>query len=351
MAFFSGDSRTTPLVDSEMSEAMRRRLGELIGLGWGALALLLGLCLASYDINDPSHFSATGAPPSNLLGRAGAIIADPMMRAFGVASWGLVVFLGVWAVRFLFHLGERRLTRRSMIAPLAFVIGTVFASTHAPWTGWQLSSGLGGFVGDTVVVSLIGLLPMDPTPALQALSLGFGAALAAAAAAALGVTAREAWLIARWMARSLVQVLRQCLRTAAGSLGALVARYRAWRTRPRSERMAPAEPTGSWKQRMLKASRRRGEPPMTRAAAAAHDDGDDGAGGGAQDQDAALNSAIRALTGIAGEPEAPDPAPEPDPKPVAAAPPATPVSRRKARPARISRRAAREQQPMLFESL
>ncbi len=218
MAFFSGDSRTTPLVDSEMSEAMRRRLGELIGLGWGALAVLLGVCLASYDINDPSHFSSTGAPPSNWLGRAGAIVADPTMRAFGAASWGLVAFFGVWSVRFLLHLGERRLARRSLIAPLAFVIGTVFASTHAPWQSWQLSSGLGGFVGDTVVVSLIGLLPMGPTPALQSLSVGFGAGLIAAAGTALGVTAREAWLIARWMMRSLLQVTRQCLHGIAASL-------------------------------------------------------------------------------------------------------------------------------------
>ena len=111
MAFFSGDSRATPLVDSEMSEAMRRRLSELIGLGWLALAVLLGLCLASYDINDSSHFSSTSAPPANWLGRVGAILADPMMRAFGAASWGLVIYLGVWAGRFLFHLGERRLTR------------------------------------------------------------------------------------------------------------------------------------------------------------------------------------------------------------------------------------------------
>ncbi len=361
MAFFSGDSRATPLVDSEMSEAMRRRLGELIGLGWGALAVLLGLCLASYDLNDPSHFSSTGEPPSNWLGRAGAIVADPMMRAFGAASWGLVVFFGVWALRFLFHLGERRLTRRSLIAPLAFVLGTVFASTHAPWDSWQLSSGLGGFVGDTVVVSLIGILPMSPTTALQSLSLGFGAGLIAAAAAALGVTAREAWLIIRWMARSLLQVTRQCLRGLIVLLRALVARYRAWRARPRSERMAPAEPTGSWKQRMLESKRRRGEPPMSRAAAGSHDDTSDEGGDedGQDEQDRALNSAIRALTGIAGEPEAPAPAPNrrPKPTPVAAAaaptpvPARSPVAQRPARPARISRRATREQQPMLFESL
>ncbi len=361
MAFFSGE-RATPLVDSEMSEAMRRRLGELTGLGWAALAIALGVCLASYDINDSSHFSSTAAPPSNWLGRVGAILADPMMRAFGAASWGLVVFLGAWSVRFLFHLGERRLVRRLLIAPLAFLIGTFFASTHAPWDSWQLSSGLGGFVGDTVVVSLIGILPMGATAALQSLSVVFGASLTAAAGAALGITAPEAWSIARWMSRSLLQTVRQCLSGLGGLLRALVAKYRAWRTRPRSERMAPAEPTGSWKQRILAAKRTpRGEPPMTRDGAdddhadAYDDDGEDNHSGATR-QDQALNSAIRALTGIVGEPETP--APRSRPKPVAVAPVAvatgaarSPVAQRKARPAKMSRRATREQEPMLFESL
>jgi S-DNA-T family DNA segregation ATPase FtsK/SpoIIIE len=264
----------------------------------------------------------------------------------------------LWAFRFLFHLGERRLTRRSLIAPLAFVLGTVFASTHAPWQSWQLSSGLGGFVGDTVVVALIGILPTGPTAALQSLSVVFGAGLIASAGAALGVTAPEAWFITRWMARSLLQVTRQCLRGLNRLLRALVAKYRAWRARPRSERMAPAEPTGSWKQRMLASKRGRGEPPMSRAAAAGSDDSDED---GLDEQGQALNSAIRALTGIAGEPEAATPARRQKPVPAAPAadaaavsgadPARSPVAQRPARPAKISRRAAREQQPMLFESL
>jgi S-DNA-T family DNA segregation ATPase FtsK/SpoIIIE len=355
MAFFSGESRATPLVDSEMSEAMRRRLSELIGLGWAALAVLLGVCLASYDINDSSHFSSTAAPPANLLGRIGALLADPIMRAFGAASWGLVVFLGVWAGRFLLHLGERRLTRRALFAPVAILVGTIFASTHAPWDGWQLSSGLGGFVGDTVVVSLIGILPMGATAALQSLSVVFGIGLVAAAGAALGLTAREGWRIFLWMARSFLQVIRQLMQGFFGLLRALVARYRAWRARPRSERMAPAEPTGSWRDRMAAAKRRIGEPPMTRDAAVEYDEDDRAVYDDPTGQDQALNSAIRALTGVAGEPEEPAPR-RPRPRPVPAAAPGaeparSPVAPRPARPAKMSRRAAREQEPMLFESL
>jgi S-DNA-T family DNA segregation ATPase FtsK/SpoIIIE len=360
MAFFSGESRGTPLVDSEMSEAMRRRLGEFIGLGWGAIAVLLALLLASYDAGDPSHFSATPEPPANWLGRIGAILADPLMRSLGAVSWGFVLFFGVWGARFLLHLGEGRLARRVGLLVPAMILGMVFASTHAPWDGWQLAPGpgLGGFVGDTVVVALIGLLPMGPDVALQALSLLTGVGTLICAGAALGVTRPEAWTITRWLWRSLVVVLGQLSRGAAASVRAALARWRAARTRPRSERLAPAEPTGSWRERMEK-MRNRGEPPLTRPASAAdwtaarNGTGAEDYGGGGPGSD--LNQAIRALTGIPAEREDPArPAPrhprlvevEPDP-------PAGrgPVSQHQPGPQKISRRAAREQQPMLFESL
>jgi len=210
MAFFSGESRGTPLVDSEMSEAMRRRLSEVIGVGWSVLAVALAMLLFSYDVNDPSHFSATPAPPSNWLGRIGAILADPLMRSMGIASWGLVFFLGVWGLRFLLHRGEGRLTRRAPMLLPAMLLGMVFASTHAPWDSWQLSAGpgLGGFIGDTVVVSLIGLVPLAPNQTLQLLSLGTGIGTAFFAGAALGVTRPEAVAILRWLWTSLSIALR-----------------------------------------------------------------------------------------------------------------------------------------------
>jgi S-DNA-T family DNA segregation ATPase FtsK/SpoIIIE len=270
MAFFSGESRGTPLVDSEMSEAMRRRLGEVIGVCWSALAIALAMLLFSYDANDPSHFSATPAPPSNWLGRIGAIVADPLMRSMGIASWGLVWFLGVWGIRFLLHRGEGRLTRRAPMLVPATVLGMVFASTHAPWDSWQLASGpgLGGFVGDTVVVSLIGLLPLPPNQVLQLLSLGTGIGTAIFAGAALGVTRPEAVSILRWLWASLAIVLYQVSHSVRIRTAAAIARWRAARAVPRSERMAPAKPTGSWKERIEK-MRSRSDPPVFSKAALA----------------------------------------------------------------------------------
>ncbi|MDH3667257.1 MAG: DNA translocase FtsK [Paracoccaceae bacterium] len=359
MAFFSGDSRSTPLVDSEMSEAMRRRLHELIGIGWGALAILLALCLASYDVDDPSRFSATGEPPSNWLGRPGAIIADPMMRAFGLASWAIVIFLGVWAVRFLMHLGEFRLTGRVIAFPVAFFAAMIFASAHAPGASWQLSSGLGGFIGDTIVVSLIGLLPMEPNGVLVFISVVFGLAMAVAGAVSLGMTAPEAKAIARWMLRSLTRAALTIFGLIMSQSAAAIAKVKEHRTQPRSERMEPAVPTGSWRDRFAEVRARRARTKSGGAAPRADGIDFEKDTGPVDDGPLGVQQAIRSLTGLSAgsDEEASTPASPGGPKLAAsggvavgeepAAPVATPAAKRQ----KMSRRAAREREPMLFESM
>ncbi|HSF95360.1 MAG TPA: DNA translocase FtsK, partial [Thermohalobaculum sp.] len=301
---------------------------------------------------------------------------------FGVASWGLVVFLMVWAGRFITHLGERRLPRRApMLAP-AIVLGMIFASTHGPWEGWQLSSGLGGFIGDTVVVSMVGVLPMSPTATVQAISLVTGLATLGFAGSAFGITALESRVLFFWILRSFLLALAQLIGFGHIALRAGYNRVRDMLRKPRSERLEPAEPTGSWKtragklgaklapsgsgdepaaaksgeswrDRMARLRNRGTEPPMTRVSGAEEewDDEDDGAG-------VDMARAIRARTGLPDDGED-DEASGARPRPrhlraVASEQderPASPVSQPPAKPQKMSRRAAREQEPMLFESM
>ncbi|MEM1345115.1 MAG: DNA translocase FtsK 4TM domain-containing protein, partial [Pseudomonadota bacterium] len=77
MALFFGEGSMLPLAGSEIREALTRRLVELWGVGFLVVGLLLGLALISYDVGDPSHFSASGVAPRNWLGWVGAVVADP----------------------------------------------------------------------------------------------------------------------------------------------------------------------------------------------------------------------------------------------------------------------------------
>jgi S-DNA-T family DNA segregation ATPase FtsK/SpoIIIE len=259
MALFFGDGAKTPLMDESMTAAMRRRISELWGIGLAALALLLAICLWSYDVGDPSPFSATSQPAMNWLGEPGAWIADTLIRHIGLGAWALVLLLAVWAARFLFHIGEYRIWARLIPIVPALTLTPIFASTHAVFDSWPLSrTGLGGMLGDAGARTMMELLPLPDITALVVLSLGLGALLIFIGGSALGFTPGEVRSLITWMAQSLGIVSRRTIQTGAraGSSGMRSARQaiRDWKSRPRSETMAPAEPTGNWRSRLPKMS-------------------------------------------------------------------------------------------------
>ena len=109
MALFQNETVRTPLLDETMSAAVRKRVAELMGLGFLALAALLSAMLWSYNLGDPSLFSATSQPAMNWLGTPGAMISDTLIRHIGLGAWAPVLFLAVWGLRFTLHIGEERI--------------------------------------------------------------------------------------------------------------------------------------------------------------------------------------------------------------------------------------------------
>src|SRR5207245_7126153 len=93
------------------------RANEIIAIALMALALLLGLCLASYNPNDPS-WNAAGEPTAhNWIGAIGANVAAALFQAIGLAA-GLLPFL-------LFMAAWRRFRSRSINAPALRLTGLV----------------------------------------------------------------------------------------------------------------------------------------------------------------------------------------------------------------------------------
>ncbi|MFC7475406.1 DNA translocase FtsK 4TM domain-containing protein [Dankookia sp. GCM10030260] len=85
--------------------AMRRRLFEVLGLACGLAGLALLVALASYDPTDPSLNTATTRRAANLVGPAGAVLADLLLQGFGWAAALPGVALLAWAWRLATHRG------------------------------------------------------------------------------------------------------------------------------------------------------------------------------------------------------------------------------------------------------
>ncbi|MEM1278124.1 MAG: DNA translocase FtsK 4TM domain-containing protein, partial [Pseudomonadota bacterium] len=166
MAMLTGEN-TVPLMDARTSEAMQRRIAELIGLALVALASATGLALRSYNLQDPSLMNATASAPTNLFGMPGAIYADAAMQFIGLAGWTLTILLAIWGLRCLAHSGVARIWARLPVIPVAVMVSAVFASTHAPAPAWELDVGLGGLLGDRAASAIIAEIPLPADQALM----------------------------------------------------------------------------------------------------------------------------------------------------------------------------------------
>jgi len=188
-----------PLLDSKMAEAIEKRGKELIGIALVIVALAAAAMVASYNPNDPSWLSATDAPVQNWMGGIGAAIAAPLFMIIGWGSWGIAAALLAWGLRFALHFGADRAIGRLIFAPIWLALLSVYASTLVPGETWTHSFGLGGLFGDTVLGSLLGLLPVGASFGLKVLSLILGAAMIAFGAFILGFTRPELRYIGRFL--------------------------------------------------------------------------------------------------------------------------------------------------------
>ncbi|MEK6335298.1 MAG: DNA translocase FtsK 4TM domain-containing protein [Acidobacteriota bacterium] len=105
-------------IDVEVEPATRNtRANEIVAIALIAFALLLGLCLASYNPNDPSWNAAGETAARNWIGAVGANVAAALFQTIGLAAYLLpLLFLAAaW----------RRFRSRRINAPISRIVGLI----------------------------------------------------------------------------------------------------------------------------------------------------------------------------------------------------------------------------------
>ncbi|PZQ14440.1 MAG: cell division protein FtsK [Ancylobacter novellus] len=179
--------QTVSVLPDGLRAVLIRRTVELGGLALVGFAALAGVALATWSAQDPSFSHATDGEARNMLGAAGAVVADLLTQAFGLAAAAFVLPIGVW--------GWRLMTQRPITAekvklvswPLAAILLAGVAGLLPAPSSWPLPAGLGGVLGDlfAVIADAVGLVGSARVPAAAALGL----AGLVAFAFALGVVA------------------------------------------------------------------------------------------------------------------------------------------------------------------
>ncbi|MBZ0122328.1 MAG: DNA translocase FtsK 4TM domain-containing protein, partial [Roseovarius sp.] len=163
-----------PLLDRSMAEAIEKRGKELAGLILLAAAAAMTAAILSYHPDDPSWMSATDAPIHNWAGHVGASAAATVFMILGWGGLGLPALIGAWGLRLVVHRGEGRAIGRLVFAPIWPALLSLYAATLTPGADWSAahSYGLGGLFGDTVLATLLNLLPFDPELGLKLMAVG-----------------------------------------------------------------------------------------------------------------------------------------------------------------------------------
>jgi S-DNA-T family DNA segregation ATPase FtsK/SpoIIIE len=129
-----------------------RRAAELAGLAIVTFTVGMVLALLSWSVLDASFSHATSGPVRNWLGWRGAIAADLTMQVVGLAAIPALMPLGFWGWRLIKARRLERFQTRAILWLAGIIASAGLASMLPPTSRWPLPTGLGGVVGDAILV-------------------------------------------------------------------------------------------------------------------------------------------------------------------------------------------------------
>ena len=229
-----------PLLDQSVQAMLERRGRELLGIALIGVAAAVALMLLSYSPDDPGWMVATDAPAHNVLGRLGAAIASTLVIIGGMGAWGIPAVILAWGIRFAAHRGADRALSRVVFAVIAIALGSVYSATLVPGATWSHSFGLGGLFGDTILGSLLGIVPGGAAVGIKFVSLIMAIAFLAMMLFVTGFNVRELIQIGKFLALGLVVAYTGVLTVLGKTARGTVLAAQALADRARSRRALAA---------------------------------------------------------------------------------------------------------------
>ncbi len=190
MATYTVSREPRRLLPASIEAALARLARRGLGVAVLSLALAGWTSLLTWSVADPSLNHTTEQPPANLLGGYGAALADLMIQSLGLAA--VAVFLPVAALGFRlaaeYPAGPLRLMALLWLLATA-LIAMSLSPLPDPQT-WPLAHGLGGIIGDLLMVGgvhALGFVPDEFAQAVAGAVAGLAGAVALVAACGLHI--------------------------------------------------------------------------------------------------------------------------------------------------------------------
>lgn len=172
MARTSADAGKSPFLPAGVSQFLRRRTIEILGLLLMALGVAVLVALTTYTAADPSANNAVDSPVANWVGLPGAVVADAALQALGLGAILPALLLMLWGYRIFVRKTIGHVWLRLTLLPLALGLVAAGLAGLAPPDGWSLRAGLGGAVGGLFLGTLqSALADWELTPPILATAL------------------------------------------------------------------------------------------------------------------------------------------------------------------------------------
>jgi len=148
------------MIYKNITDFLRKRTIELIGLSLIFCSILLAISFFSYSPNDPTFiYGAENIAINNLLGIYGGLVADFMLQAFGLASFMILVSITIWGISLIVKKQINGMLFKFFYLILYLIFACVFIRITFNNSFWLIDHGNSGFVGQNLHNLILNILP------------------------------------------------------------------------------------------------------------------------------------------------------------------------------------------------
>ena len=148
------------MIYRNITEFLKNRTIELVGLILIFTALLLAISFISYSPNDPTLiYGNEKVVIKNFLGIYGGLVADFLLQAFGVAAFLFLITITIWGISLIVKKKIEKIQFKIFYTILYLIFTCICIYIIFNNSFWLIDHGNSGFVGQTFYNWILTFLP------------------------------------------------------------------------------------------------------------------------------------------------------------------------------------------------
>ena len=148
------------MIYKNITNFLKKRTIELIGLFLIFSALLLSISFFSYSPSDPTFIHGSqNVTINNLLGIYGSLVADFLLQSFGLGSFLFLITIIIWGISLIINKKINKILFKIFYLILYLIFICLFIHIILNNSFWLIDNGNSGFVGQALYDLVLNFLP------------------------------------------------------------------------------------------------------------------------------------------------------------------------------------------------